>query len=358
MKVLQICAYAAPYEGNFMKSLYALEKRMAEYGYETIYAFPEQVGNYQWCQNLSADHKVYYLPVSKASFRIKTYCIIRRIFRSCRDIAIAHSHFECYDVPLSIVSPRSVSVFWHLHDPITIGTGVRKLLRWLHYRVFSKNVHLISVAEKYRKDIVNLGFNEANTRTVLNGIDLQRIDDSQSGDKKVDFITFGWNFHIKGVDIILDACDILSQEGIRFSIIVNGNDSTLGKVRKHYPNGLPECISFRGFCENVNELFGTANCFIQASRAETFSYGVAEAAYAGLNVICSDVYGLEWAHEIPSVIFFESEDVNGLALSMKSILKREQNPEIIARSKTVIMQKYSVGCWVNKIINSYFGRNE
>ena len=36
--------------------------------------------------------------------------------------------------------------------------------------------------------------------------------------------------------------------------------------------------------ENINELFAVSRVFIQASRRETFSYAVCEAAFAGLPV--------------------------------------------------------------------------
>lgn len=354
MKILQICAYAAPYEGNFMKSLFALEKSMSEKGYETVYAFPEQAASHPWVERLSSTHKVYFLPIAKSSFRRKTYSIIKQIFRENKDIKIAHSHFECYDVPLNIVAPKSVKVFWHLHDPIEMGSGLRKMLRRLHYGVFSRNVKLLSVAEKYRKDVVSIGFKESNTCTILNGIDLNRIDDCTACEKTFDFLTFGWDYYRKGVDIILDACGILSKEGVDYRIIVNGNDSTMSQMNQRYPDGIPSNIVFFGFCEDINVMLRQSNVFIQASRAETFSYSVAEAAYAGLNVLSSEIPGLEWAHELPTVQFFETENAEALASMMKESLSQNINANAIGESRRIIEEKYSVDCWVNNIKNSYF----
>lgn len=111
MKILQICAYAAPYEGNFMKSLYALEERMAKLGYETIYAFPVHAEEHRWCRELAQSHQVYFLPVSKAALNPKVYKTLYHIFKVNPDVTIAHSHFECYDVPLNIAaSPKNKGV--------------------------------------------------------------------------------------------------------------------------------------------------------------------------------------------------------------------------------------------------------
>ena len=45
MTILQVCAYAAPYEGNFIKSLKALGKVYEEKGDKMVYAFPESARN-------------------------------------------------------------------------------------------------------------------------------------------------------------------------------------------------------------------------------------------------------------------------------------------------------------------------
>lgn len=41
MKILQVCAYEAMYEGNFIKSLYALEKALGKKGAQGLLRLPE-----------------------------------------------------------------------------------------------------------------------------------------------------------------------------------------------------------------------------------------------------------------------------------------------------------------------------
>lgn len=353
MKILQICAYAAPYEGNFMKSLYALEERMAKLGYETIYAFPVHAEEHRWCRELAQSHQVYFLPVSKAAVNPKVYKTLYHIFKVNPDVTIAHSHFECYDVPLNIAASPKTKIFWHLHDPIIIGSGTRRMMRRLHYGIFSRNVQLISVAEKYRLDVVNVGFPKQNSQTVLNGIELIRISDCCTENKPIDFVTFGWNYHVKGVDVVLKASDLLFRSGYNFRIIINGNDSTLSQLKQFYNGLVPEYVIFQNFCEDINQIFIKTKVYIQASRRETFAYAVAESAYAGLTVISSDIYGLEWAHEVPSVRFFESENAVALAQVMRQSLAEPASSEDIKQSRKIIKEKYSIDCWVNNIIKLY-----
>lgn len=353
MKILQICAYAAPYEGNFIKSLYALEQRMTELGYETIYAFPVHAKEHRWCKDLAQSHQVFFLPVSKAVVNPKVYKTLFHIFNENQDLIIAHSHFECYDVPLNIIAPKTTKIFWHLHDPIIIGSGIRRMMRRLHYGIFSRNVQLISVAEKYRLDVVNVGFPKQHTHTVLNGLDLNRISDCCKEDKPVEFVTFGWNYYTKGVDIILRASDLLHSSGYDFRIIINGNDSTLSQLKQFYNGLVPEYVIFQNFCEDINQIFINTKVYIQASRRETFAYAVAESAYAGLTVISSDIPGLEWAHEVPSVRFFETENAVALAQLMRQSLAEPASSGDIKQSRKIIEEKYSIDCWVNNIIKLY-----
>ena len=74
MNVLQVCAYAAEYEGNFIKSLRCLDNLLREQGHNTLYAFPENAKNKEWCAELSKTSKVFFLPL-----RILNYMIYRAI---------------------------------------------------------------------------------------------------------------------------------------------------------------------------------------------------------------------------------------------------------------------------------------
>lgn len=176
MKILQVCAYAAPYEGNFMRSLYALEKEALMHGNSTVYVLPETVKHHEWCLELAKQKKVYFLPVRRARIKPRTYVLLRKIFKEHPDIAIVHSHFELYDIPVTVVAPKNVKIFWHLHDAISVdGKGSRALLTYIQYRYLSKRATLLSVADKYKCDVVEMGFPSKQAFTQTNGIDLERI---------------------------------------------------------------------------------------------------------------------------------------------------------------------------------------
>lgn len=353
MKVLQVCAYAAPYEGNFMQSIYSLEEYLKSESVETVFAFPENAKEHKWVKNLEKRAKVYYLPIKKSKINPKVYKELKKIFKENPEIEIVHSHFEQYDIPVVVTAPKKVKVFWHLHDPIVIKNDLRGLLMRIQYGIVGKGAHLISVCEKYRQDMIKIGFPEKKSKTVINGICLNRVE--PLGKEKIyDFVTFGWDYYRKGDDVILDACDKLYAEGYKFKFVLNGLAPTWEKLDERYKGNDPEFLIRGEPVENIGELFEQSRCYIQASRRETFSYAVCEAAYAGLKVISSDIPGTAWAHELPAVSFFENEDVSGLYSQMKAQLDGEMlSEEAVELTKRIIEQSYTVDVWVKRIVEYY-----
>ena len=355
MTVLQVCAFAAPNGGNFIASLTHLENRLKEQGIDTIYAFADGAEGKPWCQEIQKRTKVYFLPIAKARILPKTYHIFKQIYQE-NDISIMHSHFELYDMPATVMAPEGTKIFWHLHDPIDFRATNRKILWKIQYAVVGKKAQLLSVADKYKEDVIRIGFPRGQTRTILNGIDLNRIQPLHLRSDRPEkvFLTFGWDFFRKGADLIIDACNKLAAEGYAFKLILNGNENTWRTLDVYFQGASPVWLIRGEPVNDINLLYGKADLFIQASRRETFSYAVCEAAYAGLPVICSDISGLEWAHELPSVAFFPSEDVTALYQKLKIFLDGKQPPATQReQSRRIIEEKYSLNSWAEKIKEAY-----
>lgn len=366
MNYLFIAAYAAPYPGNFIKSLEKLEETLINSGNKIIYAFNEEAKECDWCKQIKNRTNVYFLPTEKARIKPTTYITIRKILKK-EKIDVVHSHFELYDLPVAVVAPKNVKIFWHLHDAIDYekeGT-LHKILNKIQYSWFGNKAKLISVNDFYREKVIELGMKKENTYTVSNGIDLSRIRKINSTSKQkylCNFFTLGWSYEIKGVDIILDACEKLEREGINFKLLLNGNNYTWKKLEKRYTKD-PKWLIRQDFIDDINIVFNKANHFIQASRRETFSYAIAEAVYANKDVIASDIEGIKWAKNIPTVHFFESESSKQLYSIMKEYLNKDREGQEIytkedyENASNIIKSNYSVEKWAEKIINIYNENN-
>lgn len=348
-KILQVAAYAAPYDGNFIRSLLFLDDFLYEKGYETLYAFPESAKTIEWCRQLARKKKVYFLPLAKARILPKTYYLIRKIFKEHPEIAIAHSHFELYDVPLSFVAPKKVKVFWHLHDAIeTYLKGYNRLVWKFQYSVFSKRAVLLSVSEKHLQVVVRLGFNSKKAFYVPNAIDINRIKEARCGEKIYDFVIFGWDFYRKGVDLALKSIQTFSEASLA---IVGSSIDDCKEYDAKYILLQPE--------KDVNKIFGSTRCFLHISRAEGLSYALLEALYSGIPVIVSDISENLFAKEMPTAFFVSNENQTSIEEAMKYLLSLnfKIDPILIETTRKIIREKYSLLSWANNIFSYYIKNN-
>ncbi len=353
MTILQVCAYAAPYEGNFIKSLKALEKVYNEKGAQTVYAFPESARNISWCKELEKHTDVYYLPLTKARIKINTYLILKNIYSKYEDLKIIHSHFELYDAPVVLTAPKNVKVFWHLHDALEGYTGLKnKLAHKIQYGFCNKNAILLSVSKKHMEYVVKKGFPLQNARYVPNGLDTDRIKQVSSNyqDRKYDFLIFGWEFKRKGVDLCIEAAKKLSGENLKIAVV--GTKNTDNIIKEKY--GCSESIEVIEPVSDVNEIYEKSKCFLHISRAEGFSYALLEAIYAGLPVICSDIRENKFAVQFPTVEMVENENVDDIAKKMKSVInEKKYSNAMFKESREIIDKEYSISCWVKNMLKQY-----
>lgn len=356
MKVLQVCAYAAPYEGNFIKSLKMLERRLKENEIEMLYAFPESAREISWCKQLSKQAKVYFLPLAKARIKYSTYAMLKKIYMENPDIAVVHSHFELYDIPVVMMASKGVKVFWHLHDGIEVYSDIKnRVINWLQYGVFHNNATLLSVSEKHKDYVVRLGFPGERAFYLPNGIDLDRIqwvkDDKEH--RKYDFLMFGWEFERKGVDLCVEACKRIQKD---INVAIVGEKAMEERIQQM---GLSRGIDVIEPISDINELYRQAKCFLHISRAEGLSYALLEAIYAGLSVICSDIDENKFAEKFPTVQMVKNGDVESILHEMMQYtVRKNDNENAIVRAREIIEREYSVKSWTERILNYYGVKND
>lgn len=354
--VLHVCGYAAPYPGNFIASLTALAVDNKKMGYDTIFVFPYTAQNKEWCQNLEKEYIVYYLPLEKARIKWITYKKLREIYKKY-NITIAHSHFELYDMPVSLMAPKSTKVFWHLHDDLGLiykkSNAIYKLLWKIQYAWTSKNAVLLSVSEKGRRFAVRLGFNEENTYFLPNSIDIKRLEyknyENEECVQNYDFLIYGWDYLRKGVDILEEA--IPQIESLNFTCGIVANEEVWKQIRSN------NHLIYQPPVNNVTSLYRNIKCFLHISRQEGLSYALLEAIYSGVIIICSDIEQNLFAQKFPTVFLVPVEDSMALANKMKAIITGALyiTDDDVIKSKEMVRNEYSIESWVKKIQNFYFG---
>ena len=352
MTILQVCAYAAPYEGNFITSLKVLAVKAAEKGHKTIYAFPETAKEKDWCKALAQQTKVYFLPLAKARMKPATYSGLKKIYKENPDLAIIHSHFELYDIPVALTAKKNVKVFWHLHDAIgNIQDFHNRFMYKLQYKWCHKKAILLSVSEKHRDYTIDLGFPVEQACYVPNGLNTDAIQlvTVPYDRRENDFLMFGWLYDIKGVDLCVKAQNVLQGQ---YHCCIVGKNDTAERINNEF--GVVENLEIIPAVTNVNELYQKAKCFLHISRAEGLSYALLEAIYAGLPIVCSNIKENMFAAEFPTVTMVESENVQSIADGMAAVMQKGMpTDEEIATARRIIDEKYSIACWTNTILKYY-----
>lgn len=356
MTALEVCAYAAPYEGNFMNSLLALKNGMLLHGHKMIFAFPKTAANITWVKKLQNDCVIYFLPLSKAYVTPETYMMLRRIYKEHPDIEIVHSHFELYDIPVVCTAPKNVKVFWHLHDAIEAYSDLKnKLLCKLQYGVFHGRAELLSVSKVHTQYAVKLGFPKTQVRYFPNGIDTGRIKriDRELDDREFDFLLFGWDYEIKGVDLCIKACESMEKAPC---VAIVCNDNTRDRIISEFGK-VPQYITLLNPEKDVNRVYSRARCFLHISRFEGLSYALLEAVYAGLPVICSNIEANRFASVFPTVAMVENENVTKISETMEIMRSGfcffAEKKNYFLKSREIIENEYSVSEWVDRVLECY-----
>lgn len=348
MKVLQVCAYAARYGGNFMASLTMLEKLLAAEGIETEYLFPETAREMPWCKALQERTRVHFAGLNR--FSPKVYGEIKAAMAGAD---VIHSHFELYDCLTALAKKKNQKLFWHLHDSFDEVIDLpHRMINKVQYGFWGKKAVLISPNDYYSAMVAGWGFPKKKIIHVDNALDFSRLK-KENSEKKYDFLVFGGFYRIKGLDVLMDACRILKEREIKFSLGVVGYPDTWRFLEENYSD-LDDIIQKLEPSEDVSGFYNAAGGFICASRRECFSYAVLEALYMEKPSIVSDIPGNAWAGGYETVAVFPSGDSAALAEAMEeNLTKRQYLP-----TETVledIQNRYSVAQWAKTIKEIYFG---
>lgn len=354
MTILQVCAFAAEYPGNFMATLSALETAMGEKGAQTIYAFPQRAAEKAWCKELCQRTKVYFLPEANARILPATYKAFKRIYAE-NDVKIVHSHFELYDIPATAMAPKHAKIFWHLHDPIGDdfeSTGfLRRVLTKLQYGLVGKRATLLSVSEKHGAFAVSIGFPADQMVYFPNGINTDRIQRVPWVDlpAKKQLLLLGWDVYRKGVDVLVNAAQQLNRNDFLVRVI------GLDKCEEYLQQNAVATLQFLRPVTDINTLFRDTFAFLHISRAEGQSYALLEAIYAGLPVICSDIPENKFAEQFRNIYWVQVGNADELACRLAYLLDCvvPPSPEDIELNRNIIDEQYSIKAWVSKLCATY-----
>lgn len=372
-RLLCIAQYAAPYEGNFIASLEALEAILCkEYKCEVAYVFPRLASSQAWIHKFMLEHRTFFT----CNDVCHSYTELEKIREEYMP-TLVHTHFDGYDLAVNKVFFNGVKIVWHMHNHLSYVNHPLKAIyqMWCflqHYGWQSKNVNIISVSdemkkfvEKWRKRSIygTLFAGGGKIQFIPNGIELSRVLNKRKpriSDDKFIFLAFGGRNSQKRIDVLLEAGKELIKLRNDFQVFITKGTDTESVVNNYFQGNLPSWVILKDQTEDIASLFNSVDCFISSSEHETFSYAICEASVFGLPVIQSDIAGTMWNAKNPSTRLFKVNDPLALCKQMNFIIDADKE-ELEKQIQVTIennRRDYSLEQWAHNVISFYKQRYE
>ena len=344
MNIALLASYAAPYPGNFIPSILLLEKKVKQNGGEIVFVFPNEVKEREWIKRFEGK-KVFFLPYAPYSF--KTIKTLKKIFRD-EKIDLIYSHFCGWDISSRLAAPFIRNI-WHCRMNVRNDTFSRKIKYFIKYRIIGLfKTYSIGVSPAVGEKLSKVA-GKKKSCTISNGVDFSRLHirtDYPAEKKKV--LILGWEPTVKGFDT---ACDAFEKGEHGLELTVSCQDATKEFIKNRFGEKTPQWLSTVEPTSDVASLYDNTDIFVSASITEGFSIALAEALYSGLPCVISDIEGTSWAREMKNVFVFKTGDPQSLNETLQKCKEAEITFEDAEYNRKILLEKYSLDSWSEKVMN-------
>lgn len=369
-KILQNLNYAAPYPGNLMRSLWALENKCRG-KYSVVYLFPKVAEDLYWVKEMiNKGHAVYFKADDKSDFAE----VIKSIVDKC-GISIIHTHFYSnieYKIMHKILGTEVKFVLHHHNHFMDTKTLVGKNLIKNYLKNLYIRIHRISIKHTIdigvniacgidvEKDLISKRFK--NVFCVENAIDFTRLDyvsqlnrkDVGISEKDIVLLIFGFAFERKGVDLTIKAVETLAEKNdLKLCIVFSSNEEENRNKITNILGCIPNWIKFLSPNDNIAEYYNMSDIFLSPSREEGCCYSIIEAAYCGCDLIASDIPGQRHANDFPHKRMVKSGSVEALIDAIEEAIENPITRKELEENRNYLIKRYSLDRWCEKIIDIY-----
>ena len=365
--ILHLTDYGAPYAGNFIASLTALESLLDSNEAKTVYVLPSRASDRVWAQEMAQTHDVRFL--KNGGF----FSYLRQVRGLLKETNadVLHEHFIHFSEKLaawfaSKTCGHRVKTVLHLHNHIELPKS--PLLRLPHMLYFRSVSRFVCCSESVAAHIIADGVTKERVRVAQNAIAFERLDCFDSSvraslhlpQQAKLALMFGYNYSVKGVDLAVNAVRLLRErEGLPVTLAV-ALSSNLEQVRLRIcaelgVSDVPDWILLLPPREDVSSYYRMADVFLSPSRQEGFCYALVEAAYCRTPVLASAI-NAQKDLALPKSAFFPPEDVEALASALLRVLSEEHTAsraQALEQAGERVRQTYALSRWAERVLAAY-----
>jgi glycosyltransferase involved in cell wall biosynthesis len=352
---LQIMDYVAPYPGNFIRSIAALEQALKRRDAECLLLFPQKGRELHWIRELQRQgSRVFFLsgnPLRDAG--LIAWLVARHRIR------IVHTHFAAFPIYAAarlarLLCPGTAAIA-HLHN----HEKARGTLRLRLKRALIGARLYVGVSQDVADDLVAKGYSARKCMHVPNAVDFARLDAfdgaaaaawRQPGRKQV--LLFGFDFERKGVDVAVEAMHRHGLgESMTLNIVLAKNREAVEARITRMLGGLPPWIRLLPPRDDIGTYYRMADVFLSSSREEGLPYSLVEAAYCGLRLVASDIPG-QRNLGIPHTLYFAGGDCAALARALELAVRCDvrQSAACIEAARSHVVGRFRLESWVDEVM--------
>jgi glycosyltransferase involved in cell wall biosynthesis len=155
----------------------------------------------------------------------------------------------------------------------------------------------------------------------------------------------GWNWHLKGGDLLVAAASMLRERG--------RNELVFASVGA--PRASDRFVRSLPFTERMQDLHQAADIFVSASRWEAFGMGLIEALSCGtVGVATLAVCQRETFEGLPGCIAVPVDDAAAIANGIEKLLAvRDLWPDLGAANRAHVLANYDANAWAERMTDFY-----
>lgn len=317
---------------------------------------PEEGWLTQQLNNYSIPYTVVYISFKPQRFFLSSYNIFKYIWsRKQVDIIHMHGRMPTFACILSMLILRNNKYFVTIHE--FTNTSKQGLFKWkliLETLILRRLNGICCVSYALKDEITTrVGIKVQNKIKViynwiqpLKDLNIQhnvKRYNIKKNNKELIICAIGRLSYVKGLDILIEAINLLHIRGMKVKCDIFGDGPENEKISQliiHYR--LNNYITLKGQDGNVRSLLSRYKAIVIPSRAETFGIVALEAYESKLPIIASDIKGLnEVVFNNETGILCESENYVKFADAIYSVLNSEELSNRLTSNGINTLRKFS-----------------